>query len=222
MNIDILIELQKKLLQIKSVENASDSLLALSPQISVLTIFVGLAGEMEFRPGICDVDDADSIRVSVLDQSIVQTHRAKKTYAEKGMFTLYNIFPAIWHNLFSRISRAMHALPFDDLPLCINSDIPIVSAIVRERLSEPWLSEEKFSTIEMSEQASIELVRLRIDNMQHEFYVDHLPIAEKPLCNPVFWNPTKGSNAHPRPGHGFFMIKNPISSLTKSAKIKCR
>ena len=154
MELDELILVFKKSISFLTIENVSEVLLSLPGAIPAHTLFMRSDGRTQFRQGIGDIDEEDAIRVHIVDQYLIRAHRIKKTSCERSMYAMYNLFPAIWHNLLSRISREVYAMPLDELPLYINSDVKVVSSIIKKRFAEPWLFEEEFNAIKSSETAS--------------------------------------------------------------------
>jgi hypothetical protein len=102
----------------------------------------------------------------------------------------------------------MYELPLDELPLFINSDMKAVAHVLKDRFSEPWLTEDLFTTAVAQEEKSRRDLFVNHDHRNHSFWDDNFPYIVFPHRFALrFWRPNRSIRAYPRPEEGFFVAR---------------
>jgi hypothetical protein len=192
-----LIALHDKISCCGSIERLAYRLLceAELKKTTIYTLLYGKSGQPVIKAGICENDEDGLIRLFVGN---IAPYR----------HPLSNVYNAAYYNLVCRIARAMYELPLDELPLFVNYEMKTVTHVLKDRFSEPWLTEDLFYTAVASEKESQKNVLVNCDQIEHAFFNDNFPYVVFPKKFPLhFWRPSRSIRAYPRSGQGFHIAR---------------
>jgi hypothetical protein len=210
MDVNALIALHDQIANCGSIERLAYRLLceAELKKTTIYTLLYGKSGQPVIKAGICENDEDGLIRLFVGNIAPYRHPLLKRSRLARSQYTQSNVYNAAYYNLVCRIARAMYELPLDELPLFVNCEMKAVAHVLKDRFSEPWLTEDLFYTAVASEKESQKNVLVNCDQIEHAFFNDNFPYIVYPKKFPLhFWRPSRSIRAYPRPGQGFHIAR---------------